>query len=272
MENLTKQQITLLCLLIALFTSIATSVITVSLADSTNQGITNTIYKVVEKSIQEVVPKDSPVQKVIVEKNKTSETKVLSISDIAENANRSLVSIWQKDATGTNVFIASGVVIESNNDVLVLQGELIAPSVKYIVKLSNGNFVEMLRRDVVLPNQIALLSYAVASKDNQKLSGLSLFSFADLKLGSNVIAVGSNKEGNIVSTGIVKGFSAGVDGKDGERNYTLTDINLSDSSSGWVLLDTLGRFVGIISAKGEGDLGTRYLDVNKIKSIIFSKK
>lgn len=267
MENLTKQQITLLCLLVALFTSIATSVITVSLSDSTSTGFTNTVYKVVERTIQEVTPKDSPVRKIIVEKNDTPDTKTLSVSDIAVDATKNLVTVWQKDVSNENVFVTNGAVVDSGN-ILVLRGEFIDPNSSYIVKLPNGKFVEMIRKNVSLPGEMALLNYKNNSSDNPSLKGFSLGSMDDVKLGENVIAVGSKEDNNVVSTGIIKEVVNTSDKNSDKKDFVLTDITLSDPSSGWILFDTSGDLIGFIVVQvGEEPL-SKYIDASKIKSAL----
>lgn len=265
MENLTKQQIVLLCLLVALFTAIATSVITVSLADSTSTGLTNTVYKVIERTIQDVAPKDSPVRRIIVEKNDTSVSNVLSVSDIAEGATKNLVTIWQKNLSNENVFVTNGAIVGSGN-ILVLRGEFIDPNSSYIVKLPSGKFVEASRKNVSLPGEMALLNYKNDSSEN--LKGFSLGSIENIKLGENVIAVGSKEDSNVVSTGIVKELINSADKDSEKKDSVLTDIVLSDPLSGWILFDTSGNLIGFIVIEADDKVMSKYIDASKIKSAL----
>lgn len=56
MENLTKQQIVLLTLLVSFMTSIATGIVTVSLVDQSSGGVTNTIERVIDNTVSDALP------------------------------------------------------------------------------------------------------------------------------------------------------------------------------------------------------------------------
>lgn len=266
MEHLNKQQVILLCLLVALFTSIATSVITVSLMDTSSTGVGQTIYKVVERTIQEVAPKDSAVGKKMVEKkDEVKEQPLPSLSQIVEKANESLVSVWGKDRDGKKVYITVGAVVGTKNSVVVFDGSSIFEKVKYTVKLSQNKEVEMVKSDIVVGEGLALLIYEKDEKNIQNLSGMNLSTLVDEKLASNVIALGAKGESNVVSTGIIAEFPfADATATTTNKGYAVTDIKLSTPSSGWILLNSSGKVVGFLSAPVEGDKGARYVNAEKI--------
>lgn len=85
-EELTKFQIVLLVLLVSFVTSIATGIVTVSLLSQAPSGVTQTINQVVERTIQTIVPSDSPAP------SNTKETTVVVKEDdlITDSISKSL--------------------------------------------------------------------------------------------------------------------------------------------------------------------------------------
>jgi len=61
MDDLSKQQLILLALLVSFVTSLATGIVTVSLMDQTPTGVTRTVSQVIEKTIQQIAPQDASV-------------------------------------------------------------------------------------------------------------------------------------------------------------------------------------------------------------------
>jgi hypothetical protein len=265
MEHLTKQQITLLCLLVALFTSITTSVITASLFDQTSGGAPQTLYRVVEKTIKEVIQKE-PVaikqslgQSSVTTAPKQEPEKQVPLETIVARANQSLVSVWNKDRKGNSQFLSNAVVIGDKNLILVFDGQNIFENRTYYLKLSNGTEIEIGKAQTTIFGMVAL-TLLNESASNQ-LVGIKTGNLKSLSLGSNVIAVGSKEGNNVVSTGIITEFPYLTEGD--KKNVAVTDIKLFSPLSGWVLLDTAGNMVGIVSAGNFADTGTRYAGIEQ---------
>ncbi|MBA3732817.1 hypothetical protein H0W91_00365 [Patescibacteria group bacterium] len=100
MEDLNKNQLVLLVLLISFVTSIATGIITVSLLQEAPLEVTRNINRIVEKTIETVTPA-TPTTTVTTSNNKVTTTVVLKEEDlildsIKKNIN-SIVRIKEKD-------------------------------------------------------------------------------------------------------------------------------------------------------------------------------
>lgn len=266
MENLTKQQIVLLCLLVALFTSIATSVITASLFDQTSQGFTQTIYKVVERTIDEVTSKDSPVRKIIEkdsDQKPAPEKSSIPLETIVTNTDQSLVGIWSRTGRENGTFVSPAVVVGGKKNVLALNGYNIFDNVTYVLRQKNGGELEM--RKIATFQDFAILG--PVNPETFNLKGLTLDSLYSESLGANVIAIGSKEQNNVVSTGIVAEFP--LDGNDTlaeNRDDAVTDIKLSSVSSGWLLLSTSGKVVGLIKSIYETNKGATYIGAQLLES------
>ena len=87
MENLNKQQLVLLTILVSFVTSIATGITTVSLLDHTAPSINQTINRVVEKTIETVIPVSVEVPKEVI-KEVPKEVK-----QMADTINKELTAI-----------------------------------------------------------------------------------------------------------------------------------------------------------------------------------
>ena len=116
MEHITRQQTILIALLVAIVTSIATAISVVSLTDPAGSP-TQTIYRVIEKTIEKVadIPKTTTIPARVTDTPKVSA--VLSPSDIAERGASSLVRIYDK-SSGEKKFVALGVVVGDKDGVI----------------------------------------------------------------------------------------------------------------------------------------------------------
>src|SRR3989344_2941605 len=67
MEELNKNQIVLLTLLVSFVTSIATGIVTVTLMDQAPPQVTQTINRIVERTIEKAVPGETKIETVVKE-------------------------------------------------------------------------------------------------------------------------------------------------------------------------------------------------------------
>ena len=229
MEKLTKQQIVLVTLLVSFVTSIATGIVTVALMDQAPAGVTQTINRVVEKTIQTVVTAPSKNDNsASVAGTVTKETVVVKEDDqitqsIAKNKN-SIVRIYSNTANAGDVaqrtFIDLGTIV--SKDGLIVTGDVFAdPNGKYVVTLDNNKFydVTVLPKKVV-SDQLYFLKINQVASSSVAFTPVTFSDSENLKLGQAVIAWGGQTQ-NSVSTGIISSLVSSED-KSGVSTSTAT--------------------------------------------------
>lgn len=276
-EKLTKQQIILVTLLVSFVTSIATGIVTVALMDQAPAGVTQTINRVVERTIERVVtePAKSNNTAAVV----TRETIVVKEDDkIVESVDKnkeSVVRIYTKTKdVAQRIFIGLGTLVSKEG--LIATGDVFAdPRGKYIVTLDNNKFYDV--TVLVQPdgNQFYFLKIIQDEKNPVTFTPVTFSNSDSLKLGQTVIAWGGQTQ-NSVSTGIVSSL-VDIEGKLDQASTTATttvaqrvitaintNINLADSLSGGPLLNLYGEMVGLRISSNISDKYS-FLPANQLK-------
>ena len=141
MEDLNKNQIVLLTLLISFVTSIATGIMTSSLLQEAPLEVTRTINRVVEKTIETVTPGvvtpgEKEVTTVIVKEED------LILDSINKNV-KSIVRINEKDATlGTWSFYGIGLVVNKDGHIAA-DRKTITEGNSYSATMSDGTTLSL---------------------------------------------------------------------------------------------------------------------------------
>jgi len=257
MEQLTKQQIVLVTLLVSFVTSIATGIVTVALMDQAPPGVSQTINQIVERTIEKVVsvPDTSNMTASVV----TKETVVvkeddLIISSVDKNKN-SIVRIYtnNKNEESQQIFVGLGTLVSKEG--LIVTGDVFADeSGKYLVTLDNTKFYDV----TVLPkkdsSKLYFLKVITDEKNPVTFTPITFSDSSKLKLGQSVVAWGGKIQ-NSVFTGIVSSLftEALVNNDKGTSTASTTqeiagistNINTNDSLSGGPLLNLYGEVIGI---------------------------
>jgi S1-C subfamily serine protease len=288
MEDLTKQQIVLLTLLVSFITSMATGIITVALMNQVPQTMTQTINRVVERTIEKVVPTDTVNTQTVV----TKETIVVKEEDkivesIGKNSD-SIVRIYKAKTDGetSDTFVSVGVIISEDGNVATDNYGIYSAS-KYVGVLPDGT-----QRDLNIVRsenneKVAILKFASVDGDKQSTYKSASLSSSVPQLGQTVIFIGGDTK-NSVFTGII----SSVYNKDTkttvpvEPNASSTatttekivkvlsalDTNLSSQSltSGGPLLNLSGEIVGIKVFSSEGEKSGLFVPSTIIKNIFES--
>jgi S1-C subfamily serine protease len=281
MEKLTKQQIVLVTLLVSFVTSIATGIVTVALMDQAPPGMTQTINRIVERTIEKVVtPPENTNSAAVI----TKETIVISeddkiIESVDKNKN-SVVRIYTNSKYSGDVaehtFIGLGTVV--SKDGLIATGDIFADqSGKYQVTLDSNKFYDVR----ILPKgENSRFYFIKIIQDEKNPVSFTPVIFTDsnkLKLGQTIIAWGGQNQ-NSVYTGIISSLG------EAEPNSTSatttvskeiiamnTNISLTDSISGGPLLNLNGDVIGIRVSSNMSDK-YNYLPSNILEKEVLAVK
>jgi len=294
MEDLNKTQIVLLTLLVSFVTSIATGIVTVTLLEQAPPAVTQTINRVVEKTIQTVIPGEKQVTTVVKEVIVKEENLLVNA---VEKTSKSLVQISAVDEDGINVFLGLGVVI-SGDGYIITDKDRIIGNRNNLVASRDGNYIDI---EIVSENEDIIILKTIKpeivqenksnNKDIQPVAeeqatenfGISLIpaTLADsdsVKLGQSIATIGG-KSGDSVFMGIVSRLdteivveSDGEDKKEGSNEvkilkYIVTNLELSNKNTGSPLLNMDGDILGVNIVAIDGTILS--VPSNKIKKLLF---
>jgi hypothetical protein len=247
LEQLNKTQIVLLTLLTSFITSIATGIVTVTLLDQAPPAVTQTINRIVEKTIERVVPsQEASVINVIKET-------VIKESDLVvkaiEKGSKSLVRIYTNNEN--KKWVGLGLVI-SKEGIILTNNSFIEKERSYSI---NSGYLTVINHKT---NQLVSLLQWTAPEEISTSTSKVIFVPAKLgdsnklKLGQNIIIL-SGKESDKVSSGIVSQINP-------------EEISVSaqtESLSGELLLNLSGEIVAI-------NIQNKFIPINLIKKQIAS--
>ena len=237
MEELNKNQLVLLTILVSFVVSIATGVLTVSLlAGDPEQSVGQTITRVVERTIERVVPGET--RTTIVREPVIITEEELTVQTIA-SASSSIVTISQPANPG--VVLGIGFAVGPN--MVVTTAVLPAGVSQYQLNLSGknlpGNFAK-------IENGISVLRYVpVDPKFGLTLVPVKL-SAQNPSVGQSVVAVGvAEGSGDQAAVGVITGLTSSTTAP----SLIKTRAAIDDLVGG-PLYNTHSEAVGIVNAAG----------------------
>lgn len=279
MEELTKQQIVLLTLLVSFVTSIATGIVTVSLMDQAPKSVTQTINRVVERTVEKVVPTSGGANVGGIKETIIVKSDDLVVEAIEKNKNNIIKIFKIKDVYGSKVerFGGLGVVVSKNLiavDISILSkehddgGSIIPESYKAM----NAKGIKFSAVPVGVDDSNNIV-YFEPRDENGKLDktiDLQLVKFGDsdsLKLGQTVIAIGGSGD-EIVSTGIIASINESKS-KPYKFSTVKTDIQFDEPIVGTILINLSGEIVGTLANKsiGKATYFTSNLIMSSVKKV-----
>lgn len=249
MEDLNKNQIILLVLLISFVTSIATGIMTTSLLQQAPLEVTRNINRVVEKTIETVIPATvtTPGQKEVVTVVVKEED--LIVDSINKNL-KSIVRIKEKDGvTGTVSLYGMGMVM-TKDGVIAADRKTFASGNVYTVVMSDEKEFPLTIIGLDKQTNFILFKANQGDKVTEKTAyafSPAVLSDADPKLGQTVIALGG-EDTNIVIVGRITSLDVKDSGVGTSSIKYLsginTDLSTKDLVGGSPAFNLSGDLVG----------------------------
>lgn len=243
MDDLNKNQIILLTILISFVTSIATGIMTVSLLMEAPVEVTNTINRVVEKTIETVTPENTNNN---IKQTKEVVTVVVSeddkvVSSIDKNS-QSIVRIRSRNKElGVDNFYGIGVVINKDG-LIVTDKKVVSEVMDYVAITSTGFEIPLVS---ISANKKSEVGFFLAKPKEKYNFVPSVLSSSDPKLGQSVIAIGGDSV-NSISTGKITTINT-LENSTTTKIITSieTDVSSKDLVSGALLISLSGDILGI---------------------------
>jgi hypothetical protein len=267
MEQLTKTQVLLLTLLITFVTSIATGIVTVTLLEKAPPGITQTINRVVEHTIERIVPTETGKATVVTERVVVKEEDLI-VKAVEENA-KSIIALRGINTEGVEQHLGLGFLVSADGLAVTAKGVIEGVPPESLSVLYSGKLLSV----QVLPqggdSNFAILKISppppqnedknapATTTDTQKSTDKFVFipvSLSDsdqIKLGQTAIFLGGIK-GTTVVTGIVSDLVTETKINETTKKEETrlrgikTSISLSRNSAGAPLITMEGAVAGVM--------------------------
>lgn len=236
MEELNKNQLVLLCILVSFVVSIATGILTVSLMNEAPTTVTQTINRVVEKTIEKVVPgqvKEVPV--IVTEEDLIMKVINNTSSGIASIADSSGKSVATGFFVADNLVISNilGTTTDKTYSVLVGKRKFDAQ----IVDKSLAGIIVLKTTKETTEKSILSLDLG---KEDKPITVLKLSDGGPV-VGQTVVGIDSK---SVISVGIVSSL-------DQEASSTVAITNAAtDDNHGGPVLNIRGEVVGVSKKQG----------------------
>ena len=261
MEDLTKHQLILLVLLITFITSIGTGIITFTLLSEAPVEVTQQINRVVERTVERVVPAEGQPEKVVTTIVVNEEDRVLE--SIAKNE-KSIVRLKTAGADGTEVFSGIGLVVAADGTIVADLRSYNAAST-YTILFYDGQTYSSGKTFVDNGNGLVFIKTNVPKGESSKYTFYpTTFGNSDtLKIGQSLVAI-SGRDSNAASIGRIFQLKFGEDKKTVKNIFS--DIKISKAHFGSPVLNLSGEVVGLEAPVGELDTEYSFIPINIVKS------
>lgn len=245
MEELSKQQLILLALLVSFVTSLATGIFTVSLMDQAPKGVVQTIHEVVEKM---VTPQDAAV---------TAATPVISAEDkITSAAAQVTKGIVKLRSPGSTEIVGLGLIV-SNRGVIMADKSVLSQMVGFEAQYPNGSQYALSVIQSQTQGDIVFLAPTLMASSTTLVTFVPIGFGGAPKLGQTALVV-SGKGSPTLSQGIISQLDIDHINPDGSQPARIgTSVPMSVAIlSGSPLLNSDGEVVGMMTSTVSKDSAT----------------
>jgi S1-C subfamily serine protease len=251
MDDLNKNQIILLTLLVSFVTSIASGIITTSLLQQAPVEVTKTMNQIVERTIEKVVPQDIISTVTSVPQTREIQTVVVKEDDMITSSISknipSVVRLVRIDSEGFESQEGMGLIISKDGTVFA-DRSAVAMNSSYRVRLSDGTNVAM----TLVPTSEDLDFILLRPTDpaiSKKVTFTPVtFDSRDIQLGQTIVGFGGWSS-DAVSVGRVVSLPTR---ESGDATNTVkyiysieTNLDSKDLLSGSPLFNLNGLVVGV---------------------------
>ncbi len=261
MEDLTKHQLILIVLLITFVTSIATGIITFTLLSEAPVEVTQTINRVVERTIQQVAPEKGKSEKIITTVIVNEENKILD--SIAKNE-KSIVRLKTTGADGSEIVSGLGLVVSASG-IIVSDLRSYNNSSIYNISFYDGKKYSAGKVLIDKEDKLIFIKTAIPKNENPKYTFYPVIfgNSNKLKIGQTLIAI-SGRNSNAASVGRI--FQLIFDNNNKKTvESIISDIKISKSHFGSPALNLSGEVVGIEAPFNESSIRYSYIPINIVK-------
>ncbi len=234
MEHLTKQQIILLALLVSFVSSIATGIVTVSLLEQAPPTVTQTINRVVERTIEQVTPSATTTKETVIIRDDEATTNAIA---------KAVKSIVRIESNGR--YIGVGLILNDSGKVIAHTETREESSVKALLEGGNETNLNLISYDYASSIAVYQAEQSTDFKSRRAYTSATLADSDNLKLGQSTVLIGGG-DTTIVSTGIVSALQRGA-GPPGKQPVVSIISSVRDSAfdSQAILVNLLGEVVGL---------------------------
>ncbi len=268
MEDLNKTQVVLLTLFVTFVTSVTTGIVTVTLLQQAPPAVTQTINRVVEKTIQTVTPGKTEVKQTIIRQEdeiiqaaatlKPAIVRIVipnGIVGAVVDESASQAAVITADADSSKTEIGTGFVISSDGLIATSYSVIPEPNASYEVYVGDKSYTA----NAVYHDKNNGLAVLKVNSDAKAKFFTPQFAAGSVGLGQTVIVLGRDLERYTVSVGLVSSIKEAT----GSSAPTFkTTVKSDDTNIGGSLVNSSGSVIGMNLASGNA------LPIEVIKSYL----